>query len=105
MKTLLTTSALIAIFAMALNPSVLADDTTASSPTAPAPAGSPASQDSKNQENTPAGPTDQAAKASSTTPANSKASASDNSTVPVSQKKKHPNEGTKPGHKKHHHKN
>jgi hypothetical protein len=102
MKPLLTISALIVIAAMALSPSVLADDNTASVPATTAPGGTPASTDSKNQENTPAGPTDQADKAASTTPADSKSSAGANSTTPVSQKTKHPNEGTKPGHKKHH---
>jgi hypothetical protein len=102
MKPLLTVSALIAVAALAISPSVLADDNTASVPATTAPAGSPASTDSKNQENTPAGPADQASKAPSTTPADSKSSASANSTTPVSQKTRHPNEGTKPGHKKHH---
>jgi hypothetical protein len=104
MKHILRSSALaFLVTAATLSAPLWADDTTASSPTTPAPGGSPASTDSKNQENTPAGPANQAVKADSTTPADSKASAGANSTVPVSQKTKHPSEATKSMHKHHHH--
>jgi hypothetical protein len=102
MKPLLTVSALIAITALALTPSVWADDTTtSSSPKDPAAAGTPASTDSKNQENTPAGPAAQGNTGTTGTPQQTKTGDTATTDKPLSNGA--PNQATKkPKHKKHH---
>ena len=97
------TPAILALTAViALSGPLWADDTTTSVPDKTAPAGSPASQDSKNQENTPAGPTAQGNTGTTGTPQQTKTGDTATTDKPLSNGS--PNEGTKkPKHKKHHH--
>jgi hypothetical protein len=85
---------------MALSGSLWADET-ASAPTQTAPAGSPGSTDSKNQENTPAGPTAQGDTGMTGTPQQTKTQ--DGAVTDKALSNGSPNEATKKHHKKHHH--
>ncbi len=79
---------------------VLADETS-STPDKVAPAGSPGSQDTKNQENTPAGPTAQGNTGTTGTPEQTKTGDTATTDKPLSNGS--PNQATKkPKHKKHH---
>jgi len=101
MKPILRTSALFAFSTfVALSGSLRADET-ASSPTQPAPAGSPGSTDSKNQENTPAGPTAQGDTGTTGTPQQTKTQ--DGAVTDKQLSNGSPNEATKKHHKKKHH--
>ena len=85
---------------IALSGSLWADET-ASAPNQTAPAGSPGSTDSKNQENTPAGPTAQGDTGTTGTPQQTKTQDGATTDNPLSNGS--PNEATKKHHKKHHH--
>jgi hypothetical protein len=100
MKHILRMSALaLIISAGTLSAPLMADDT-ASVPANPAPGGTPASTDSKTQENTPAGPANQGGTGTTGTPQQTKTGDTANTDKPLSNGA--PNQATKkPKHKKH----
>jgi hypothetical protein len=102
MKKILRTSTLAFLITAATLSSPLMADETASSPTTPAPGGTPASTDSKTQENTPAGPANQGATGTTGTPQQTKTGDTATTDKPLSNGA--PNQATKrPKHKKKHH--